>query len=62
MISEKVCIVSDDGRLFETFNEHFINITIDVKVSIPFLMMGLFKDIASSVVFLIQGQHIYQST
>ena len=26
MVSEKDCIVSDDGRLSEIFNEHFFNI------------------------------------
>ena len=36
MISEKDCIVSDDRRLSEIFNEHFINITntLDLKPSI----------------------------
>ena len=36
MISEKDCIVSDDRRLSEIFNEHFINITktLDSKPSI----------------------------
>ena len=36
MISEKDCIVSDDRRLSETFNTHFINInkTLDLKPSI----------------------------
>ena len=36
MISEKDCIVSDDRRLSEIFNTHFINITktLDLKPSI----------------------------
>ena len=36
IISEKDCIVSDDRRLSEIFNEHFINITktLDLKPSI----------------------------
>ena len=36
MISEKDCIVSDDRRLSEIFNKHFINITktLDLKPSI----------------------------
>ena len=36
MISEKDCIVSDDRRLSETFNTHFININkfLDLKPSI----------------------------
>ena len=36
MISEKDCIVSDDRRLSEIFNEHFINITktLDLKPSV----------------------------
>ena len=36
MISEKNCIVSDDGRLSEIFNTHFINATktLDLKPSI----------------------------
>ena len=36
MISEKDCIVSDNRRLSEIFNEHFINITktLDLKPSI----------------------------
>ena len=36
MISEKNCLVSDDRRLFDMFNEHFINInkTLDLKPSI----------------------------
>ena len=36
MISEKDCIDSDDRRLSEIFNKHFINITktLDLKLSI----------------------------
>ena len=36
MISEKDCIISDDKRLSEIFNTHFINITkiLDLKPSI----------------------------
>ena len=36
MISEKDCIVSDDRRLSEIFNTHFINIskTLELKPSI----------------------------
>ena len=36
MISEKDCIVSDDRRVSEVFNEHFINTTqtLDLKQSI----------------------------
>ena len=36
MTSEKDCIISDDRRLSQIFNEHFINITktLDLKSSI----------------------------
>ena len=36
MISEKDCIVSDNRRLSEIFNEHFINVTktLDLQPSI----------------------------
>ena len=36
MISKKGCIVSDDRRLSEIFNTHFINITktLDLKPSV----------------------------
>ena len=44
MISEKNCIVFDDRRLSEIFNEHFINITktLDLKPSI--ISTTTFKD------------------
>ena len=36
MISEKDCVVSEDGRLYEIFNERFINVTknFDLKTGI----------------------------
>ena len=49
MISEKNCLVSDDRRLFEMFNEHFINInkTLDLKPSIVSTTTSLPKIIES---------------
>ena len=43
MISEKDCIVSDNRRLSEIFNEHFINITktLDLKPSIIYTTTSL---------------------
>ena len=43
MIWEKDCVVSDDRRLSEIFNEHFINITktLDLKASITFTTTSL---------------------
>ena len=53
MISAKDCTIPGDRRLFETFNEHFINITIDIKVPIPFLITGLFKNIEFEVKYFL---------
>ena len=70
MISEKDCIVSDDRRLSEIFNEHFINITktLDLKPSIIPTTKSLpeiietFKDHPSvKKIFLCEGRSVSSS-
>ena len=44
MISEKDCIVSDDRRLSEIFNTHFINVTKTSTTKRLLEIIETFKD------------------
>ena len=67
MISEKDCIVSDDRRLSEIFNTHFINITktldlkpsiFSTKKSVP-KIIETFKDNPSTKqIFSLEGRNV----
>ena len=49
MISKKECIVSNDGRLHETFNEYFININTIVDLKPRIIWNKVFKSGPSKI-------------
>ena len=67
MISEKDCIVSDDRRLSEIFNTHFINITktldlkpgiFSTKKSVPKIIETFKNNPSTKQIFSLEGRNV----